>query len=122
MDDAARRKLASLLGLGVRGRLVVIGVDNVRAAAQRNKLFYAVVAPDASQNSLDKVVPLLNARRVRFVEVEGAEELGAAVGKNSTAVVGIVDETLARGIRALVEGAPAPPSDRGGSGTNRRQA
>jgi ribosomal protein L7Ae-like RNA K-turn-binding protein len=122
MDDAARRKLSSLLGLGVRGRLVVVGVDNVRAAAQRNKLFYAVVAPDASRNSLDKVVPLLNARRVRFVEVEGAEALGAAVGKNSTAVVGIVDETLARGIRALVEGAPAPRSDRGRTGTNRRQA
>ncbi|HVD04520.1 MAG TPA: hypothetical protein VNB89_00815, partial [Gemmatimonadaceae bacterium] len=86
------------------------------------KLFYAVVAPDASHNSLDKVVPLLNARRVRFVEVSGASELGAAVGRTSTAVVGIVDETLARGIRELVEGAPTPRSDRGGTGTTRRKA
>jgi ribosomal protein L7Ae-like RNA K-turn-binding protein len=122
VDDVARRKLASLLGLGMRGRLVVVGVDNVRAAAQRNKLFYAVVAPDASHNSLDKVVPLLNARRVRFVEVTGASELGAAVGRNSTAVVGIVDETLARGIREIVEGAPAPRIEREHRGPTRRKA
>ena len=122
MDDVARRKLSSLLGLGMRGRLVVVGVENVRAAAQRNKLFYAVVAPDASHNSLDKVVPLLNARRIRFVEVAGASELGAAVGRNSTAVVGIVDETLARGIREIVEGAPAPRIEREPRGPTRRKA
>ena len=121
MEDITRRKLASLLGLGMRGRLVVVGVENVRAAAQRNKLFYAVVAPDASRNSLEKVVPLLNARRVRFVEVEGASELGAAVGKTSTAVVGIVDETLARGIRELVEGPSAPRIEREHHGPKRRK-
>lgn len=121
MDDVARRKLASLLGLGMRGRLVVVGVENVRAAAQRNKLFYAVVAPDASRNSLEKVVPLLNARRVRFVEIEGASALGAAVGKTSTAVVGIVDETLAKGIRELVEGPSAPRIEREHQGPKRRK-
>jgi ribosomal protein L7Ae-like RNA K-turn-binding protein len=105
----------------MRGRLVVVGVENVRAAAQRNKLFYAVVAPDASRNSLEKVVPLLNARRVRFVEIEGASALGAAVGKTSTAVVGIVDETLARGIRELVEGPSAPRIEREHHGPKRRK-
>ena len=121
MEDITRRKLANLLGLGMRGRLVVVGVENVRAAAQRNKLFYAVVAPDASRNSLDKVVPLLNARRVRFVEIEGASALGAAVGKTSTAVVGIVDETLAKGIRELVEGPSAPRIEREHHGPKRRK-
>ena len=104
MDDVARRKLASLIGLGVRGRMVVVGVEQVRMAAAKNRLAYAIVAPDASRNSLEKVVPLLNARRVRFVEALGADELGAAVGRQSTAVVGIVDETLARGMREIVEG------------------
>lgn len=122
MDEITRRKLGSLLGLGMRGRLVVVGVENVRAAAQRNKLFYAVVAPDASRNSLEKIVPLLNARRVRFIEVEGASELGAAVGRTTTAVVGIVDETLARGIRELVEGPSAPRIEREHRGSKRRKA
>ena len=68
---------------------------------------FAIVAADASRNSLDKIVPLLNARRVRFVEVPSAAELGGAVGRETTAVVGIVDRQLAKGIRELVESGSA---------------
>ena len=72
----------------------VVGVNQVREAAKANKVFFAVVAADASANSLDKIVPLLNARRVRFIEVPSAADLGAAVGRDQTAVVGIVDRQL----------------------------
>ena len=92
-----------LVGLGVRGRGAVIGVEQVREGAKKNKVAFAVVAMDASRHSLDKVIPLLNARRVRFVEVPSAAELGGAVGRETTAVVGIVDRQLAKGIRELVE-------------------
>ena len=91
-----------LLGLGVRSRGAVVGVSQVREAAKRNKVLYAVVATDASQNSLEKIVPLLNARRVRFIEVPSAMELGAAVGREQTAVVGIVDRQLAAGVSDAV--------------------
>lgn len=103
MNEATQRKLLGLLGLGVRGRRAVVGVQQVRDAALRNKLVYAVVAPDASRHSLDKIVPLLNARRVRFIEGPSASELGSAVGRETTAVVGVVDAQLARGIRDIVE-------------------
>ena len=103
MNEVTVKKLLGLVGLGYRGRLVVVGVDQVRQAAQSHKLAYAIVAPDASRHSLDKVVPLLNAKRVRFVEGPSAMELGRAVGKDTTAVVGIVDRQLARGMRELVE-------------------
>ena len=89
-------------------------------AATKNRLAYAIVAPDASSNSLEKVIPLLNARRVRFAEALGADELGAAVGRQSTAVVGIVDGTLARGIREIVEGAPAARESRDGAPNGRK--
>jgi len=101
VDDQVRQRLLRLLGLGLRSRGAVVGVQQVREAAKRNKIIFAVVASDASTNSLDKVVPLLNARRVRFVEVPSAAELGAAVGRDTTAVVGIVDRQLAAGVRAL---------------------
>ena len=81
----------------------MIGVEQVREGAKKNKVAYAIVAMDASRHSLDKIVPLLNARRVRFVEVPSAAELGGAVGRETTAVVGIVDRQLAKGIRDLVE-------------------
>jgi ribosomal protein L7Ae-like RNA K-turn-binding protein len=102
MDDAARQRLWRLLGLGVRGRGVVVGVMQVREAARKNKVSLAVVASDASRNSMEKIVPLLNARRVRFLEVPSAAELGAAVGRDQTAVVGIVDPQLAAGVRELM--------------------
>jgi ribosomal protein L7Ae-like RNA K-turn-binding protein len=98
-----RGRLLRLVGLGVRGRGAVVGVEQVREGTKKNKVAFAVVAMDASRHSLDKVIPLLNARRVRFVEVPSAAELGGAVGRETTAVVGIVDRQLAKGIRALVE-------------------
>jgi ribosomal protein L7Ae-like RNA K-turn-binding protein len=100
------QRMMRLLGLGVRSRGAIVGVQQVREAAKRNKVVLAVVASDASQNSLDKLVPLLNARRVRFIEVPSAVALGAAVGRDQTAVVGIVDRQLAAGVSALVTAVP----------------
>jgi ribosomal protein L7Ae-like RNA K-turn-binding protein len=97
------QRLYRLLGLGVRSRGAVVGVEQVREASKRNKLAFAIVASDASHNSLKKVVPLLNARRVRFIEVPSAADLGAAVGRDQTAAVGIVDRQLARGIRDVLQ-------------------
>jgi ribosomal protein L7Ae-like RNA K-turn-binding protein len=88
--------------LGVRSRGAIVGVNQVREAAKRNKVLFAVVASDASPNSLDKLVPLLNARRIKFIEVPSASELGAAVGREQTAVVGILDRQLAAGVQELV--------------------
>lgn len=98
MSASADDSVLKLVGLGARGRLVVIGVDMVRNAAQRGKLQLALVAQDASRNSLDKVVPLLQARGVPMIEVQSAEQLGAAVGKGAVAVVGVSDVALAKGI------------------------
>ncbi len=103
MSTVDRGRLLRLVGLGVRGRGAIVGVEQVREGAKKNKVAFAIVAMDASRHSLDKVIPLLNARRVRFVEVPSAAELGGAVGRETTAVVGIVDRQLAKGIRALVE-------------------
>jgi ribosomal protein L7Ae-like RNA K-turn-binding protein len=110
VDAVTQRKLFGLLGLGVRGGGAIVGVQQVRDAAIRGKLAFAVVAPDVSRHSLDKIVPLLTAKRIRFIEGPSAAELGAAVGRETTAVVGVVDYKLARGIRDIVE---ASDSSRG---------
>ena len=104
MDAAAEGKLLRLLGLGVRGRGAVVGVERVREAAMKGTLSLAVVAPDASQHSLDKVLKLLAAKRVAVVQGPGAEALGHAVGRQATAAVGVLDRNLARGIRDLLTG------------------
>ena len=91
----------------------------VRDAAMRGRLKFAVVAPDVSKHSLDKLVPLLTAKRIRFVQGPSAVELGRAVGRESTAAVGILDGQLARGVRALLESEGAD-SAQGKSADDRR--
>jgi ribosomal protein L7Ae-like RNA K-turn-binding protein len=81
-------------------------VDQVRDAARRGKLHLAVLASDAAGNSVEKVAPLLKARGIAMVTGPSGAELGAAVGREKAAMVGIVDSRLAAGIRALRESAP----------------
>ena len=113
MSAAVEQRMLRLLGLGVRSRGAVVGGQQVREAARRNKIVFAVVAADASQNSLDKIVPLLNARRVRFIEIPSAVALGAAVGREQTAVVGIIDRQLAAGVRELAASAQSRDHEEG---------
>lgn len=101
LEVALQRRLLGLLGLGVRSRGAIVGVDRVRDAVRKGGVAVAVVAPDASRHSLDKVVPLLEARRVAIIEGPSAEALGHAVGREATAVVGVTDRALAKGVLAL---------------------
>jgi ribosomal protein L7Ae-like RNA K-turn-binding protein len=102
MPGDAESKVLRLLGLGVRGRGAVVGVERVREAAANGTLVLAVVAPNASRHSLDKVLPLLAAKRVPVVQGPSAEALGHAVGRETTAAVGVVDRNLARGIQDVL--------------------
>ncbi len=105
LDETTRRKVLGLLGLGVRGRLVVVGAERVRLETLKGIVQLAVVALDVSRHSLDKVMPVLRARNIDVIEWPSAAELGGAVGRDTTAAVGIVDQALARGIRGAVAGA-----------------
>ena len=105
LDDVVRRKVLGLVGLGVRGRLVVVGAERVRLDALKGAVQLALVATDVSRHSLDKVLPVLRARRIEVIEWPSSAELGGAVGRETTAAVGIVDQALARGIRGAVAGA-----------------
>jgi len=107
LDPAVERRLLGLLGLGMRGRLAVVGVDRVREAAHKGTLRVAVVAADASHHSREKVERLLAAKQVPTIAVASAAVLGSAVGRQTTAVIGVVDAQLAKGIRALVDSTDA---------------
>ena len=98
IDEVAKRKILGLVGLGIRARLAVVGVQQVRDAAKRGRLKIALVAGDASQNSLDKVNSLLAARGVRTIGDFSAAELGAVAGRESVTVIGVSDAGLTRGI------------------------
>ncbi|MBI3791176.1 MAG: ribosomal L7Ae/L30e/S12e/Gadd45 family protein [Gemmatimonadetes bacterium] len=106
MDAHLARRLAGLLGLGARGRLVVSGVEQVRVALRQDDVALLIVADDAAEHSRDKVLPLATAKKVPVIEGPSAVVLGRAVGKEQVAAVGVTDRRLAKGIRELMESGP----------------
>ena len=112
-DKVPVDKILRLLGLGIRGRGAVIGVERVKESARTGALAFAVVASDASQNSLDKLLPLLRARRINFIEVPSAAALGAIAGRDQAVAIGVLDRDLARGIRALTRMGTDPAPEEG---------
>ncbi len=65
MTDSSTAVLR-LIGLGVRGRLVVSRCGAGAGGGAREQLRLAVVASDASPNSRDKIVPLLIGARYYY--------------------------------------------------------
>lgn len=96
--SAGWAKASRLIGLGLRARMVVVGVQQVRAAVAKGSVALAIVADDAAEHSRAKVLPLLAARRVRVENGVTAADLGAAVGRETTAAIAVVDAALASGI------------------------
>lgn len=107
LTEAQEKKVLGLLGLGVRGRLALVGVDRVREAVKKGTVHVAVVAADAAANSRQKVDGLLAGRSVPTLEVASAAELGRVAGKETTAIIGVVDGKLAAGVLAAAKPADA---------------
>lgn len=99
-------RLLGLLGLGFRGRLVVVGVDRVRAGLQANQFACVVVADDVSPRASEKVVRLAAARGVPLIPGPAAAVIGARLGRPGVMVAGVVDRALARGLATASQDPP----------------
>lgn len=124
INEVAKKKALGLVGLGLRGRMAVVGVAQARDAAKHGKLKVALVASDASKNSLDKITGLLAAHDVPVIDGLTAAELGGMSGRESVAVIGVTDRGLAKGILDAIPAVsgitgkdvrPVRPSNRRGS-------
>ena len=93
--------LLGLLGLGYRGRRVVVGVEAVRKELQAGKCWCVVVAEDASPRAVEKVVRLAAAKSVPIIPGPRAAAIGAQLGKPPVMAVGVRDRALARGMVPL---------------------
>ena len=93
--------LLGLIGLGYRGRRIVVGVDGVRRELQGGECWCVVVAEDASARAVDKVVRLAAARNVPLLAGPSAAAIGAQLGKPPVMAVGVRDRALASGMVQL---------------------
>ena len=92
-----------MLGLAARAGAVVPGTERVREAARSGKLHFALVASDLSDNSRDKLLPLLDARQIPYAIVSDRDALGGAVGRAPLSALGITEKNLAGRVVRLLE-------------------
>jgi ribosomal protein L7Ae-like RNA K-turn-binding protein len=78
------------------------GVDVTRAWLQQGKCHAVVLAHDASERALLKVVRLAERSGVPLVTGPDAYTLGARLGRPPVMAVGVRDRSLAAGILAAV--------------------
>ena len=93
--------LLGLIGLGYKGRRIVVGVEGVRKELQAGKCWCVVVAEDASPRAVEKVVRLAAAKGVPLLPGPSAAAIGAQLGKPPVMAVGVRDRALAGGMVQL---------------------
>lgn len=81
---------------------MVTGVEATRALLQRGQARVIVLAADASERALGKVVRLAAATGIPVLTGPAADVLGARIGRPPVMVVGVRDRDLAKGMLAAV--------------------
>jgi ribosomal protein L7Ae-like RNA K-turn-binding protein len=97
--------LLGWLGLSRRAGHLVVGVDAVRQALQRDQAACVVLARDASPRARERVVRLARGKGVPLLAGPVAEQLGRGLGLSEVMAVAVADRSLANGL--LSSGAAA---------------
>lgn len=92
----------NLLGLASRAGTVVTGTERARDAVRAGEARLVIVAADASENSRDKIIPLLKAVGMPYVERFDRTALGAAVGRAPLSAVAVTGAPLAERLKQLL--------------------
>ena len=102
-------QLLSLLGLGKKGGMLVIGEEPVEAVARARDARVLLLAEDAADNTLRRVRHFAEAGDCLWLRIPYTKEaLGRALGRTSCALQAVTDIGFAANlVRRLVEADPA---------------
>jgi len=95
-------RLLGLLGLGVRSGRVGIGVEATRAMLQRGDARVVIIASNASERAVDKVVALARGKAVPVLTGPEAVTIGERLGRPPVMTVAVRDRDLAAGMLAAM--------------------
>lgn len=94
-------KVLNYLGLAARGRMLAIGYNTCMFMMGKRKVKLVVLASDLAENSMKKMLSLVNRNNVPYIIYGTKEVLSQRTGKEDSGIFGITDENLAKAI--LVE-------------------
>lgn len=96
-------KILSLIGLAMRGRNLVSGEFQTKAAVQNGSAMLVVIAQDASQNTKKLFHDKCDSYQVPIYEYGTKATLGQAMGKEFRSSMAVCDAGLANAIRKHLE-------------------
>ena len=99
MRRSRRAEALALLGLARRAGAVVKGTEATRQALRRGEARLVLFAEDGSDTQRGKILPLATARGIPLATLGSREELGAALGSGSLAVVAVTRAGFAKQLR-----------------------
>ena len=95
MTTRSKRSSLMLLGLARRAGALERGTAATQRAVRDGRALLVLLAEDASQVQLDKIVKLLRHRETPRVTLGSRVELGAAVGSAPLSAVAVTDKNFA---------------------------
>ncbi len=105
LRQGSEKKLLGLLGFASRARKLVCGTDLCRDSIRRGNVILALVASDASANTVKRIKDACNYYSTDMCIVNiPSSVLSNQIGKTANiAVIGVTDINFANGIAALFD-------------------
>ena len=105
LRPGAEKKLLGLLGFAARARKLICGTDLCRDSIRRGQSPLALVASDASANTLKRIADACKYYETDMCQLPiPSSVLSKQIGKTaSIAVIGVTDMNFVNGIAALFE-------------------
>ena len=97
-----------MLGIAKKSGQMIIGTPMIIEHIQKKKTldpdsFLVIEASDTSENTHKKLSDKCNFYNIRRIRIDATcEELGASLGKGSTAAVAIVGKDMCRGVESKI--------------------
>jgi ribosomal protein L7Ae-like RNA K-turn-binding protein len=101
LEAQYKSKIAGLIGLANRAGKLTIGGEATEKALFRNKVQLLIFAVDASTGSINKLDAAVRKYLVPTVNLLSKSELGQILGRDEVAILGVRDESFARGLLKL---------------------
>lgn len=95
--------VSGLLGIAMKAGKVVSGEEGTLKSIQGGKVRLTLIALDSSENTKKKFADKCQYRGVPYRTVMTKSELGNAIGKETRAVIGILDPNLAKRMIELID-------------------
>lgn len=95
VTEAINQRILGLLGIARKAGAVISGTSLLQAELKRNTIGLLLIADDAAERSLAKLLDLVEQNETEWVRFGTREEIGKIIGRDSRICAGITDKQFA---------------------------